>query len=257
MIFNNRESHQLVQANWHNGILSLGIPTEEEPDSNLEAGLVRLTDIVRIVKNALETNPKDENCRKVARKCWDYAIQVPDPKLALLACEICHANLPESVEANEESKQKPFSLVVGEEKIELPGYYKALLAKESTYFEALFTDEFKEKRSGIFTLANVNLAHFKILLNLFRGENLPPDLELDHLVELLIAADRFDLKSIAPELMQVLAETISNLNQTPVHRQILADIYARLTQTSFYGHPQLQTAIDEYFRKATTNLKIM
>lgn len=257
MLSNEPSIAALANTAWQNNVPALDPTNEAEDENSVEDNLKRLTDITLIVKKALENPQNAEAVAKVAHKCWEYATHLPDPRFSLLACQICYANLPEKAEGLEDQiNRKAFKLTVGGEEIQLPGFYKTLLAENSPYFKALFEDDFKEKKSEVIEIENIKPAVFKRLLTFFEGNNMEVDNQsLEELIELLQFADRLVLNSVTQDLLKTLAETINSLEQTPEHRQILQEIFLFLKSTSYYGDLQVQAAIDNYFRKVTENLK--
>lgn len=224
---------------------------DRDPPPNFDdipESLSQLVDTSQKIKKAYSAAQPQALANDI-RQCWELATHLSDFRLVLLACRICDHILPK---VNGEN-QNTFELLIEDETIQLPDYYKELLGNISPYFKALFGSEFREKQSGLFKIEFTSSEHFKILLRLFKDEKLSlENLPLQDLLGLLISADRLGLNSITTPILQALVKVIDNLDTTKKHRKVLYDIFQALKATSFYGHPQIQDAIDDYCRKGDT-----
>lgn len=260
----------IIDAWWQSKLPSANQQDSGNDDySTLSVELSQWISFALRTKMKIESNEWDRKfADTIINAAWKFAIQVKEPQLALGFCEFFYDILPANSENKEDSvHRKSFEMLFGEEKIVLPGYYKALLARESPYFKSMFQGNFKETQTEDIRIGEVTLHDFKLLLNIFFEQALPEELEIEDLVRLIRNADRLELKSVVSMLLKTLLQAIKDLKNTPEHLQILHEIYtmlqpagliknvSALQSTSEGIGEELQTAIMHYGLNCTRDLK--
>lgn len=87
--------------------------------------------------------------------------------------------------------------------------HQVILASRSTYFEAIFTNEFSEKESRVVDLSRANITHEQLMRLLRHIYSDTAKVESKHVFDILELADRYDVQSIKRRCEQIFAQHIN------------------------------------------------
>lgn len=209
MAANNNIIHYLTNASWETLI-----PLEA---NNV---LEKLTLISQLVQSAWAT---PDEVQKISSKSWYYADNIKDPYTSLKACKICADHFPL------EKHSRPLTLTFENGQIVIPSYYKAFLAKISTYFKSMFQGAFLESKADVVHLAEVDVKHFKTLLEMLEQESdTLNSYESDELIDFAALAHKLDIPLLYHKAKQILKHTLSQLKFTREHWDFSVGIIERL-----------------------------
>lgn len=228
------------------------IQTSPSQKTKTETDLENLNQITNLVKTALLENSSPTNLtdiQKVMVRCWQYAAKISDQDVASQARRICLENLNDK---KDQKSEETFLLVCKDGKIELPEFYKKILADNSDFFKKLFQSPFRERESQTINL-DIPEADLKRLLDLtFDKAELPEKMSEEELMEFGGKALFLDMQVAFQKVQNRLVKFIENLEFTQEHFDFAIAFQNRMNLLG--DDERMQEALDTYFQDFVSNI---
>ncbi|KAL9997426.1 putative chromatin remodeling & transcription regulator BTB-POZ family [Helianthus debilis subsp. tardiflorus] len=117
------------------------------------------------------------------------------------------------------------------------GAHRAVLAARSPVFRSMFSHDLKEKEMSVINISDMSIEACQVFLSYIYGNIIDQDF-LDHRLELLRAADKYDVTDLKEACHESLLQDIDTNN-----------VLERLQNASLYHLPKLKICCMQYLVK--------
>ncbi len=217
-----------------------GVPTTVKGATNYE----RLKSVAAMVQQSYTVLGATAVLSAVVGKCWMYSLQVPNVTEAMKGCRICFEVLPRLEKGDQRGYTVPLLLKFNDGIVQFPGYFRAVLARESPYFKNLFYRDENRKQPYEFKTISSDIFQPMLDIALSCEASAFSSIDIKLLAHFISVASLFEMRKAVKMCREVLAEKIDNLTLSLEDWKIGCQLYPFLEKDH-----ELRLALENYFNR--------